>query len=110
MNRSTAHAAHAPKTKNPPDRSGGWGRSRNDAGSGARGLQRIALEPRRILLQHADAAGFGFVAPGLQLAQPLGGVVAARFEHLAQARAILDQRADARTLCDPGLQLLARLG
>src|SRR5687768_14642058 len=76
----------------------------------ASGLQLVALQARREVLQRADAARFGFAAPRLQVLQRGRGVVAARFEHRREAGAMFDQGADARTLRDPFLHLLARVG
>src|SRR5690606_19942942 len=76
--------------------------------SGPRGLQRVTLEPRRIILQRADTAGLGLLAPGLQPLQTLGGVVAPGLEHFPQARAVFDQGVDPRALLHPLLQLGAR--
>ena len=75
--------------------------------SGVHRPQRIALQARRELLQGTDAAGFGLVAPRLQVVQGFAGAVAARLEHRRQARAMLDQRADARAyLSDAELRAL----
>ena len=68
-----------------------------------RALQRITLQSCRKFLQRADAGGFGLVAPGLQCVQPVGGVLAARFQHRGEAAAMLDQGRDARALGDERL-------
>src|SRR5690606_24257110 len=72
--------------------------------------QRIALEPRRILLQRADPAGLGRAAPSLQVVQGLAGVAGARLEDRGQPATVFDQGVDARALFEPLLHLLARLG
>src|SRR5690606_8706996 len=73
-------------------------------------LQRVALQPRRVLLQRSDAGGLGLAAPFLQVAQRFAGIGGAGLEHRRQARAVLDQGADARARLDPLLQLPARVG
>src|SRR3546814_16921822 len=72
----------------PPSRSCG------DAGLRARGLQRIALQSRRIVLQRADAVRFGLAAPLLQVAQGIAGVAEEGLEQRRQARAVFAQGAD----------------
>src|SRR5690606_4416601 len=74
-----------------------------------RALQGVTLQAFGILLQCTDAAGLGLAAPLLQALQRGLRILAACFQHLGQARAVLDQGVDARTLRDPGLQLLAGL-
>src|SRR5690606_27467336 len=78
-------------------------------GAAASVRQGVALEAHRVFLQRADARGLGLLAPGLQLAQALLGVVAARLEQGGQAGAMLDQLLDPRTLLHPFAQLLARI-
>src|SRR3546814_1432428 len=66
----------------PPSRSCG------DAGLRPRGLQRIALQSRRIVLQRADAGRFGLAAPLLQVAQGIAGVVRSE-EHTSELQSLM---------------------
>src|SRR3546814_8287551 len=90
---------------------GHWPAIEDHAVSGlcVRRLQRVALQPRRILLQRADAGGFGLAAPFLQVAQGFTGVVAAGLEQRRQAHAVFDQGADRSEEHTSELQSLMRI-
>src|SRR5690606_17621758 len=68
----------------------------------------ITLQPRRELLQRADAGGFGFVAPLLEAVEHAFGIASVALGQTREARAELAYGAQFRAAFDERGQALTR--